>query len=379
MTFMQKILDALKMESTREMENATENFEPDAQTIYFKNGKLYKVYPIDEESWYDARYLVSDNKVYDLENIEDIKRIPIPEFRRLENDNYGVTGLLDYVLQMKAGAFYNRKEKELCSACLWKATEMMFSDTLCSWNKKDYIRLIHWHMELGMKEEAELAKKYLERKGMVFTEYEMRERKYVSPRLAPVSNQNKKGKSKNNISQIEKEHIMVENVTTDDMRELKEMPFICNTEVKKYIHERNHPFAYMDLFGENINIVKSEIKKMNVIIKESIKDYPDIPQNLRIPESELVFQSTNYGYTRIKCTPKTFTGKPAKYPYLLYFCTDLSKLGNTTHGELTYGQDGKVQKATVCFWRNHNQFVMNYKMVDGKLTFIDMGQSRPTW
>ena len=33
---------------------------PDAQTIYFKNGEMYKVYPTDKESWYDARYLVSD-------------------------------------------------------------------------------------------------------------------------------------------------------------------------------------------------------------------------------------------------------------------------------------------------------------------------------
>ena len=31
---------------------------PDAQTIYFKNGEMYKVYPTDKESWYDARYLV---------------------------------------------------------------------------------------------------------------------------------------------------------------------------------------------------------------------------------------------------------------------------------------------------------------------------------
>lgn len=375
MTFMQKILDAFKLESTREMENATDGFVPDAQTIYFVNGKMYKVYPTDEESWYDARYLVSDNKMYDLENIEDIKRIPIPKFKRLEEDNYGVTGLLDYVLRMKAGAFYNRKEKELCSACLWKATEMMFANPLCKWSKKDYIRLIYWHMELDMKDEAERAKKYLESKGIIFIEYEMRERKYVSPSQSKIPVQSKKGKQKDNISQIEKEHIMVKNVTTDDMRELNRMPFTCNIEVKKYIHEGNHPFAYMDLFGENINIVKSEIRKMNIIITESIKVYPAIPQNLRIPENDLVFQSSNYGYTRLKCTPKTFTGKQAKYPYSLYFCTDLSKHGNTTHGELTYGQDGTIQKAMVCFWRNGNGFFLNFKMIDGKLTFTDMGQS----
>lgn len=46
---------------------------PDAQTIYFKNGEMYKVYPTDKESWYDARYLVSDGVKYDLENLDDLK------------------------------------------------------------------------------------------------------------------------------------------------------------------------------------------------------------------------------------------------------------------------------------------------------------------
>ena len=44
---------------------------PDAQTIYFKNGEMYKVYPTDKESWYDARYLVSDGVKYDLDTIAD--------------------------------------------------------------------------------------------------------------------------------------------------------------------------------------------------------------------------------------------------------------------------------------------------------------------
>ena len=106
-------MDALKMENTREMENTADGFIPDTQTAYFVNGKLYKLYPPDLDNWYDVRYLVSDNKVYDLEKVEDIGKIPIPEFKRLEEDNYGVTGLLDYVLRMKSRYFYQRKEKEL--------------------------------------------------------------------------------------------------------------------------------------------------------------------------------------------------------------------------------------------------------------------------
>lgn len=379
MSFINKILGTSKIEGVGEKENTADGFVPDAQTAYFINGKLYKLYPTDLDNWYDVRYLVSDNKVYDLENVEDIGKIPIPEFKRMENDNYGVTGLLDYVLRMKSSNFYRRKEKELCSSCLWKATEMMFANPLCKWSKKDYDRILKYHFLLGMDEEAERAKKYLESKGMIFTEYELQEMK-PKPKKQTQKSPRQKRTPKEKIDWREKELITVQNITTDDMREL-DMPFVCNTEVKKYIHEGNHPFAYMEIFGENLGVVKYEIKEMNAIIKESIRTYPNIPQNLSIPAGSLVFQSfkDGYGYTRIMCTPKTYEGNRSKYPYTLYFCTDLSKGGNTTHGELTYGQDGKVQKAKVVFWRNDNQFVMNFKMVDGKLTFSDMGQSRPTW
>lgn len=377
MKFIEKMLDAFKLESTREIENTVDKFIPDAQTAYFKNGKLYKLYPADLNNWYDVRYLVSDNGVYDLEKVEDIKKIPIPEFKRMENDNYGVTGLLDYVLRMKSRYFYQRKEKELCSVCLWKASEMMFANPLCKWSKKDYDRILKYHFLLGMDEEAERAKKYLESKGMIFTEYELQEMK-PKPKKQTQPSTRKKRASKEKIDWREKELVTVQNTTTGDMQEL-DMPFVCNTEVKKYIHEGNYPFAYMEIYGENVSIVKSEIKKMNAIIKEGIRNYPSIPQNLSIPVSSLVFQSPNYGYTRIMCNPKTYEGNKSKYPCTLYFCTDLSKRGNTTHGELSYGQDGKVQKATVVFCRNNNQFVLNFKMIDEKLTFTDMGQGRPTW
>ena len=55
--------------------NSSSDDVPDAQTIYFKNGEMYKVYPTDKESWYDARYLVSDGVKYDLEGIEALQRL----------------------------------------------------------------------------------------------------------------------------------------------------------------------------------------------------------------------------------------------------------------------------------------------------------------
>ena len=143
--------------------NSSSDDVPDAQTIYFKNGEMYKVYPTDKESWYDARYLVSDGVKYDLENLDDLKRIPVPKFPAHQNimDGYGVTGKLDYVLRMKAGSCYNRKDKIRCSACLWKCTELMFAHPFLSWDESHFYRIVQWHVEMGMFDEADEAEKYI--------------------------------------------------------------------------------------------------------------------------------------------------------------------------------------------------------------------------
>lgn len=141
--------------------------DSNAKTIYFTNGMMYKVSPSDEDGWYDARYLVSDGILYDLENIKSIQSINVPTFENMSVfDGYGTTGSLDYVIRMKAGCLYNRNEKELCSACLWKSTELMFENQYYVWRKKDYERLIKWHLQLGMNDEAEKAKKYLADRGL---------------------------------------------------------------------------------------------------------------------------------------------------------------------------------------------------------------------
>ena len=58
MSILAKFLDMFKLDSTRQIEYTQKIISgeiiPDGQTIYFKNGKMYKVYPSDEENWYDA-------------------------------------------------------------------------------------------------------------------------------------------------------------------------------------------------------------------------------------------------------------------------------------------------------------------------------------
>ena len=132
--------------------------EPDKQTAYFRNGVMYKTLEDLETYYYDARFIVSDGITYDTQNLEDIRNIQIPNFPNHAED---VTKNLDYVLRMKARLLHDRNEKELCSAMLWKSTELMLHSPI-GWSNEDYNRIIYYHNELGMFDEAEKARKFLQ-------------------------------------------------------------------------------------------------------------------------------------------------------------------------------------------------------------------------
>ena len=338
------------------------------KTLYFRNGSLYKVSPEDEDGWRGARYLISDGERYDLENVDSICSIKVPDFEATDIfDSYGATGSLDYVIRMNASFFYNQGKKELCSTCLWKSTELMFANKWYAWRKRDYVRLITWHYKLGMEQEALKAQNYLRKKGFIFTEIELNQYRTVTSKIkAP-----KKPAQKDTLSYHEKELSIVKNITTEDMRSLKNMPFLVNTEVKKDI-QKNGYLAYMDILEENIAIAKSEIEKMNSIIKLDLKKYRNLSQDLKIPTDQLVFSSETYGYTRIICTPKTYAGELSEYPFSLFFATDFSDIKNTTHGKLFYGQDGKIKKGNIYFWRLGAGTFLTYKSIDGMLTLVNI-------
>lgn len=362
------------------VKNMADTSLPDGQTAYFKNGKMYKLYPTDSQDWYDTRFIVSDNVTYDLEKIESIKSIVPPDFSRPINSEkeYGITGSLDYVLRMKAGRLCQQGKKELSSACIWKAVELMFKNTSISYRKSDFTRLIKVHLDLQMYDEAQKAKEYLENRGFIFTEIEfnIEAENKKQKKTNKDSNIKKPSKPKNetkqNLSSFEKELITVKNITKKDMYELQFSPFLWNTEIIKIIREGMHPLAYMNIVGENIDRVFLEIDKINFVIKEDLKKYPQLPHTIKIDTKKLVFSSSTHEYTRIICTPKTYTGKLSKYPYTLYFATDLSHTDDMTFGELTYNKDGKVEKARINFWKSGKHIFLTYKTIDAKLVLASI-------
>lgn len=194
MTFMRKIMDMLKMDEEIPI-------NPDAQTIYFKDGRLYKVYPTNKESWYDARYLVSDRKIYDLENIIDIQKIPVPDFPALNDDDYdmmngyGVTGSLDYVINMKAA---NARRKGLIAESneLYKKSIVLMKHSGIPYPLSTYLYLAKELLREGKFEQSEKAEldicEYVTGERYITDYITQNEReyyriKYTIPEIAPKS------------------------------------------------------------------------------------------------------------------------------------------------------------------------------------------------
>lgn len=175
-------------------------------------------------------------------------------------------------------------------------------------------------------------------------------------------------KSTSELSNADKERITVERITLEDMKRVSTLPYIWNCDIKKNFNPGSHPFAYIDLSGDNINTARNEIQKMNQLLHEAQRFVPAISLGTVIPIEDIIFSSRTRGYTKLICTPHTFTGRPSKYPARLVFMTNLEQAANSTHGELFYGQSGNIERANIYCWKRGEGYFFFFKMVGGALT-----------
>ena len=166
MDLLNSFLDKLKLESTKKLELSKKY-----QVLYFNNGQLCKVTPEEAEYTYNARFINSDGKLYDLHDINDIDKLPIPSFLRCDIFNgYGITGSLDYFLKMKASLLrtnglvnesdhlYRRLYLFMAASNNWFLEE----DYLC------YCKVLLQELRLEEAESEELKiKSYLKQHGIV--------------------------------------------------------------------------------------------------------------------------------------------------------------------------------------------------------------------
>ena len=129
----------------------------DKITAYFKNGVLYKIRPLsfkklyeDKKRAYEARYIVSDRKKYDLLDVESVKSIPIPKYA--QDAPIGSTGYIEYVLRKHLPTGDDLLDLEI----LLKFTKLL-KYSYYAYSDKDWYRLPKKLYELGAFEQGDEA------------------------------------------------------------------------------------------------------------------------------------------------------------------------------------------------------------------------------
>ena len=340
------------------------NTKQDNPIVCFAYGHIVRMYPEPSTNYYDnldlifkASHIECDMVSFDLNNKNSIKMIPIPDYRiHAENridQQIGSFGSIEHLLKRKSDQYYNEGKYDLSLACAKKSAELMqYSDV--DWSKSDY-QLIIWRLEeLGEKNKARHLSEWVD-KHILTAEQEI-------PLILS-------GELDKELSNVQKEIIMVKNVTLDAMRKFPSLPYNFNCPIQQDIKEGTHPTANMDLDKENQRIALESLEYLNSIIEKSRNRIKPIPKKVRIPIKDIIFKpvNTGYGYSHLVCTPYTPTGKLAKHPIYLFFTTDLDKSRDETHGTVHYGKNGLISKAEVYIWKNKTGFAFSFRTVEGSL------------
>lgn len=176
-------------------------------------------------------------------------------------------------------------------------------------------------------------------------------------------------KESGGLSYADKEKIAVQRITMHDMMQFTSLPYLWSGRIEKSVVPNGHPFAYMELTGENADIAMRELDKMNRHFHGMDRVSALVPGDLSIPIDKLVFSPGRAPeFSKLICTPFTYAGSISKYPATLQFTTSLDSGGDSTHGELSYGASGSVERANVNFWRNCTGYFFYYETVGHLLT-----------
>lgn len=151
------------------------------------------------------------------------------------------------------------------------------------------------------------------------------------------------------LSTVDKEKIMVQQVTIEDMKCLVGFSYDFNCPLEKFIKDGTHPYAYIKLNSFNQSIAKRDLDLLSTMIRA----YPGYSSRFPFDVSKIEYSeySPSYGYTKLICTPKTPTGKTAKYPLSLSFMSQMDVHNYQCLGTIKYLNDGTIASAEVHIWR----------------------------
>lgn len=175
------------------------------------------------------------------------------------------------------------------------------------------------------------------------------------------------------LTTAEKERIMVQKVTTKDMLQFPNIPYQLNCPIHKVIAKNTHPFAYMDLNAFNQSLARNDLTVINRLIVDAQQYIPLLKSGFSIDIGKIAFHQYDpgYGYTRLMCTPYTFTGKLAKYPLSLSYMTRQDVKSYSALGELFYDKSGNIAKGNAIIRKMGIGWFFTFKTVSENLTISE--------
>lgn len=237
------------------------------------------------------RYYVINGKKYDIDNIHDVRRMPVfGTVIYIDGKPYGMdTILLEHYRKCNDDA--------LGYAAYEKSQEF---------RKHGFIRKSSWEIELENRARLRVEKEKTRKK-------------------------------------------QCDSFSVDDMQQFPDLPFAFG-----FVMNLRHTdgIAWFQLNKNNQEIVKNYISIINDIIVDA-KEYVGGIGNVFIDLENLDFdypqpmRKNSMCCTRVECFPYTPTGKLSKYPAVIQFATKADPSGLRTIGEIKLLRDGSIGAATV--------------------------------
>ncbi len=167
----------------------------------------------------------------------------------------------------------------------------------------------------------------------------------------------------------EKEQILVERITTQDMLQFTKIPYDLNCPVHKFIEKNSHPFAYINLNAKNQKIAKGHLLELDRMIDEVRPQIASLRSDyfIDVQKAEFCDYSRYYGYSRLICTPYTFKGAISKIPLSLIFMSRLDIKKYWFSGEINYDQGGKPLRGRVSIAKENGTFwLFTFNTINGE-------------
>lgn len=135
------------------------------------------------------------------------------------------------------------------------------------------------------------------------------------------------------------------------------IPYAIDEEICTFDGTSPNVSVFMRMSQSNQSVLKSALHEMNALLSNANSLAPRVPEDIRIPISEIAFDyetvNTQYKqslpYSYIMLHPLTATGKIKKYPISVLYSTRKNKDGEYVQGDISYLKDGTIGSAWASF------------------------------